>query len=219
MPIKIIELEIQDYEEVYALQKKISEAQIERRLNGLKTENTLILCEHPHVYTIGKSGQAGNLLVDEAFLKQKAAKCLRSDRGGDITYHGPGQLVGYPIFDLEALNLGVRQYIIKLEKMLMRVAEHYGIRTQIREDAVGLWIEKKGKLEKLAALGVRINRMISMHGFAMNVTTDLRYFDYINPCGFTDRGATSLQKETGKKIPMKEVRKQVIEEIKTAFAS
>lgn len=210
---------------------------------------TLLLVEHPPVYTLGKSGHAENLLVGREMLERLGAQFYHIDRGGDITFHGPGQLVVYPILDLERLGIGLRAYIEALEECVIRVAAHYGLRTGRIAGASGVWLgagtdygaapaaatateaaatttegaatAKKdaaegaarcigtaadGPTRKLCAIGVRSSRYITMHGFALNVSTDLRWFERINPCGFRDRGATSLERETGRTIAMEEVK-------------
>lgn len=209
---------------------------------------TLLLVEHPPVYTLGKSGHAENLLVGREMLERLGAQFYHIDRGGDITFHGPGQLVVYPILDLERLGIGLRAYIEALEECVIRVAAHYGLRTGRIAGASGVWLGagtdygaapaaaeagKKaaatedaatakedaaegaarcigtaadGPTRKLCAIGVRSSRYITMHGFALNVSTDLRWFERINPCGFRDRGATSLERETGRTIAMEEVK-------------
>ena len=167
----------------------------------------LILCEHPAVYTLGKSGHEGNLLVDETFLRKINASYYRTDRGGDITFHGPGQLVGYPILDLERLGLGLREYVDLLEETVIATAADYGVRAARLAGATGVWIDAGGaRPRKLCAIGVRSSRYVTMHGFALNVATDLSYFGYINPCGFTDKGATSLTAELGRTVMMDEVK-------------
>ncbi|MBQ4278896.1 MAG: lipoyl(octanoyl) transferase LipB [Rikenellaceae bacterium] len=167
----------------------------------------LILCEHPAVYTLGKSGHEGNLLVDETFLRKINASYYRTDRGGDITFHGPGQLVGYPILDLERLGLGLREYVDLLEEAVIATAADYGIGAGRLAGATGVWVGAGGaRPRKLCAIGVRSSRYVTMHGFALNVTTDLGYFGYINPCGFTDKGVTSLAAELGRAVMMDEVK-------------
>lgn len=170
---------------------------------------TLILCEHPHVYTLGKSGKAGNLLVDEAFLQRIGASYYHIDRGGDITYHGPGQLVGYPLLDLERLGMGLKEYIHALEQTVIDTVAEYGIRAGRVEGAAGVWLpaDSRGGLRKICAIGVRSSHYVTMHGFALNVNTRLEYFSYINPCGFTDRGVTSMEKELGRSMEMAEVKR------------
>ena len=160
---------------------------------------TLIFVEHPHVYTLGKSGSEQNLLLDLIQLKAKEASFYRIDRGGDITYHGPGQIVGYPIFDLEVIKIGLREYIYRLEEAIIRTVKEFGITASRLEGGTGVWLEPeiKGKARKICAIGVKASKFVTMHGFAFNVNTDLTYFNNINPCGFTDKGVTSLSNELG----------------------
>jgi len=160
---------------------------------------TMIFVEHPHVYTLGKSGTENNLLLDYTQLQAKGAAFYRIDRGGDITYHGPGQIVGYPIFDLEVIKIGLKDYIYRLEEAIIVTIGEFGIEGSRLEGGTGVWLEpeKKGKARKICAIGVKASRYVTMHGFAFNVNTDLTYFDSINPCGFTDKGVTSLSKELG----------------------
>ncbi|MCF8368262.1 MAG: lipoyl(octanoyl) transferase LipB [Bacteroidales bacterium] len=182
--------------------------------------NYLLFCEHPHVYTLGKSGNDNNLLVNENFLKEKGASFFKIDRGGDITYHGPGQIVGYPILDLEAHGLGVKQYVYKIEEAIIKTLEKYGIAPERLEGATGVWLDTKipGKTRKICAIGVKVSRYVTMHGFAFNVNTNLEYYNYINPCGFIDKGVTSMQKELGKKINFEEVKENLKEQFAQVFA-
>ncbi|RLD61544.1 MAG: lipoate--protein ligase [Bacteroidetes bacterium] len=168
----------------------------------------LLFCEHPHVYTLGKSGSENNLLIDPKILKEKGAKFYKIDRGGDITYHGPGQIVGYPIFDLEKLSIGLRDYINKMEEAIIITLKAYGITAGRLEGASGVWLDadKENRARKICAIGVKSSRYVTMHGFAFNINTDLDFYNHINPCGFTDKGVTSLEKELGRKIDMKEVK-------------
>lgn len=174
----------------------------------------LLLVEHPAVYTLGKSGRETNLLVGEERLRAMGADLFRIDRGGDITFHGPGQIVGYPILDLERLGIGLRDYIDRLEEAVICLAADYGIEAGHIAGASGVWIEPDSvRARKLCAIGVRSSRFVTMHGFALNVNTDLRYFEYINPCGFTDRGATSIRRETGAEADMAEVKARLVERL------
>lgn len=174
----------------------------------------LLLLEHPPVYTLGKSGHPENLLVSEAFLRSQGADYYRIDRGGDITFHGEGQIVGYPILDLEKVGLGLRQYIEALEETVIRTVAAYGIEAERIAGASGVWICKPGQPpRKICAIGVRSSRYVTMHGFALNVATDLRWFSYINPCGFADRGVTSVERETGQAVPSDEVKERLIENL------
>jgi lipoyl(octanoyl) transferase len=164
--------------------------------------NHLLFVEHPHVYTLGKSGIGDNLLLNQIQLTAKEASFYRTNRGGDITYHGPGQIVAYPILDLEDFNLNMREYIFKLEESIILTLGHFGVKGERLEGATGVWLEPGviGKVRKICAIGVRVSRYVTMHGFAFNVNTDLTYFNHINPCGFTDKGVTSLARELGNKI-------------------
>jgi lipoyl(octanoyl) transferase len=170
----------------------------------------LLFCEHSHVYTIGKSGNDGNLLVNEYQLKSYGATLFHIDRGGDITYHGPGQIVAYPIFDLQRMKIGVKDYVHKLEEVVIRTLEKYGINAGRLEGATGVWLDSDTpKARKICAIGVKASHFITMHGFAFNINTDLNFFNYINPCGFTDKGVTSLSKELKKPINLEEVKQEV----------
>lgn len=179
---------------------------------------TVLLVEHPPVYTLGKSGHAENLLVDREALERMGAQFFHIDRGGDITFHGPGQLVCYPVLDLEKLGIGLREYIEALEEAVIRTVAEYGIRAGRLAGASGVWVEDKGVLgkekgsapRKICAIGVRSSRYITMHGFALNVTTDLGWFSRINPCGFTDRGVTSIRRETSGEVTMDKTKELVV---------
>jgi lipoyl(octanoyl) transferase len=175
---------------------------------GTGTQHHLLFCEHPHVYTIGKSGHMENLLVNDARLKELNVSFFKTNRGGDITYHGPGQVVGYPILDLEHFVTDLGKYMRNLEEVIIRTISHYGIDGGRLPGATGVWLEAdtKGKARKICAMGVRCSRWITMHGFALNANTDLRYFDYIVPCGITDKSVTSIQKELGHSVDEQEVK-------------
>lgn len=170
-----------------------------KKENAPQTPNYLLFCEHPHVYTLGKSGSEKNLLINNEYLKKKEASFFRTNRGGDITYHGPGQIVGYPIIDLENFGLGIRRYIELLEESVILLLAKYSINAARLEGASGVWLDagKPGEARKICAIGVRASRYVSMHGFAFNINTDLDFFNSINPCGFIDKGVTSMQKELG----------------------
>lgn len=174
----------------------------------------LLLVEHPAVYTLGKSGRAENLLVGEEYLRSIDAEFYRIDRGGDVTFHGPGQIVGYPILDLERIGLSLRDYIDTLEGAVIDTVARYGIQAGRIEGASGVWIEEPGRpARKICAIGVRASRYVTMHGFALNVATDLRYFAHINPCGFTDRGVTSIEKEVGHTVSVDEVKRHLMNDL------
>lgn len=175
---------------------------------------TILLVEHPPVYTLGKSGHTENLLIAREALEAMGARFFHIDRGGDITFHGPGQLVCYPILDLERVGIGLREYIDALEEAVIRTVRRYGIATGRIAGASGVWVEPAGKRpRKICAIGVRSSRYVTMHGFALNVTTDLEWFTRINPCGFTDRGVTSIAAERGSNPSMQEVKRTVVEEL------
>lgn len=183
------------------------------------SDNYLLFCEHPHVYTIGKSGKEKNMLLDLIQLQAKDAKMYKINRGGDITYHGPGQIVGYPILNLETYDMGIKLYIEKLEQAIINCVADYGIIATRLDGSTGVWLDKDNpqKIRKIAAIGVRVSRWVSMHGFAFNVNTNLNYFDYINPCGFVDKGVTSLQKELGKEMNIEEVKENLKNHISKLF--
>ncbi|MFV0521454.1 MAG: lipoyl(octanoyl) transferase LipB [Mangrovibacterium sp.] len=211
---------LQDYKDCWDYQetrlKEIIEAK--RAAKNPTAENSFILVEHPHVYTLGKSGDKHNLLVQDQFLKQINATYYKIDRGGDITYHGPGQLVGYPIIDLEYYHIGIREYIDKMEDAIIATIAHYGIKGERKADATGVWLnaDHPTNARKICAIGVRASRYVTMHGFALNANTDMEYFNYINPCGFQTLGVTSIEKEIGKSVDMgelKEVLKTKFEEV------
>ena len=171
----------------------------------------LLLVEHNPVYTLGKSGKSENMLVSEEYLRSIGAEFFHIDRGGDITFHGPGQVVGYPILDLEQVGIGLREYIDSIEGVVIELCAEYGIVAGRVEGASGVWLDGgTSRARKICAIGVKSSRYVTMHGFALNVNTDLRYFNHINPCGFADRGVTSLQKELGREVSMEEVKEKVI---------
>lgn len=214
--IKYIDWALIDYKEAWDKQEvlfneglKLKAAQ--RNDNSVKIENRLVFCEHPHVYTLGKSGEQNNLLISDEFLAKIDARYYRINRGGDITYHGPGQIVGYPILDLEQFDFQLKEYIETIENVVIACIKEYGLEGHHLEGATGVWldVDKPGKTRKICAIGVRASRYITMHGFAFNINTDLNYFNYINPCGFVDKGVTSLEKEIGRKVELNEVKEKL----------
>ncbi len=183
-------------------------AQIEREAGWL------LLVEHNPVYTLGKSGKDENMLVSESYLRSIGAEFFHIDRGGDVTFHGPGQVVGYPILDLERIGIGLRDYIDALEGAVIDLCREWGIEAGRVAGASGVWIEGDSpRARKICAIGVRSSRYVTMHGFALNVNTDLRYFSHINPCGFVDRGVTSLRKELGHEVDMELVKSQIVKHL------
>lgn len=183
------------------------------------TPNYLLFCEHPHVYTLGKSGKESNLLINEDFLKSKVASLFRINRGGDITYHGPGQIVGYPILDLDNFDLSIKSYIFKLEEVIIRSLIQLGINSSRSEGATGVWIDadNPAKSRKICAIGVRTSHWVSMHGFALNVNTNLDYFEYIVPCGIVGKSVTSISRELEKTISIEEVQEVLKHEFSNVF--
>lgn len=209
MKVAYRDLGTMEYEACWNLQQELFDAALKRKAAHLATDEAgqLLLVEHPPVYTLGKSGKSENLLVTEQYLASLGAAFFHIDRGGDVTFHGPGQLVGYPILDLELIGIGLRDYINILEEAAIRTVGHYGIEAARWEGASGVWLDGgTTKMRKICAIGVRSSRFVTMHGFGLNVNTDLGWFEKINPCGFRDRGVTSIQKETGHEISMQEVK-------------
>lgn len=206
--VELRQLGLLDYGTCLQMQRELFEGLIaDRRINADSEKGGyLILCSHPHVYTLGKSGKAQNLLIGEEFLRSIGAKMVHTDRGGDITYHGPGQIVGYPILDLGVIGMGLREYIESLEQAVIDTIACWGIKGERDKGATGVWIRQTGRpLRKICAIGVRSSHSVTMHGLALNVNTDLKYFSYINPCGFCDRETTSIAAECGREIDMQQV--------------
>ena len=189
--------------------------------SGEATTDYLLFCQHPHVYTLGKSGSMENLLVNDARLKELNVSFFKTNRGGDITYHGPGQIVGYPILDLEHYGTDLGKYMRNLEEVMIRMLSRYSITAGRLPGSTGVWLDAdiKGRARKICAMGVKCSRWITMHGFALNVNTDLNYFNYIVPCGITDKTVTSMQQELGKTIDEQEVKEYLIEEFEAVFAT
>lgn len=217
--IEILTPGLVDYKVAWDLQKslvgKLLESGKDERMDKMK----LILLEHPHVYTMGMHGNDENLLFNEQLLKSIGATYYKIERGGDVTYHGYGQLVGYPIIDLDYLKIGIKEYIFRLEESIIRTIAEYGIKGERDESAIGVWLDSgKSGARKICAIGVKVTRFVTMHGFALNITTNLDYYRYINPCGFVDRGVTSIEKESGLKPSVEEVAKKYAGHFKEVFA-
>ncbi len=212
--VEIRDLGRMAYGECWELQRSLFDAlcraKAEKRIGEDDPIGTILLVEHNPVYTLGKSGNAQNMLLGEEYLKGLGAEFYHIDRGGDITFHGPGQLVCYPIIDIDAIGLGIRRYIDVLEESVIELAAEYGIEAHRSEGASGVWITECGRLTKLCAIGVRASHGVTMHGLAMNVSTDLQWFHNINPCGFTDRGVCSLTTLTGREVTMEEAKPKFI---------
>ncbi len=211
--IQYIDWKTMPYAEAWEQQQTLFNNKIQAKMQGEKPSCDFILVEHLPVYTLGKHGKESNMLLSEEALRNIGAELYHIDRGGDITYHGPGQITGYPIFDLEQLGIGLKQYIFNIEEVIIRVIAEYGIVGERVAGATGVWVGNN----KICAIGVRASRYVTMHGFALNVNTDLRYFTYINPCGFTDKGVTSLQQELGREVPMEEVKTKLYREAYKLF--
>lgn len=218
---------LRDYKETWEYQERIFNKLVSDKTNNNKSmtrrENsspgTLILVEHPHVYTLGKNGSEKNLLISRIQLRAKEAVFYKTDRGGDITYHGPGQIVGYPIFDLEMIGISLKEYVFRLEEAILMTVTSAGLSASRLPGATGVWLEPmvQDRARKICAIGVKASRYVTMHGFAFNVNTDLSYFGYINPCGFTNRGVTSLEKELGIIADFGEIKQQVRNNIQKVF--
>lgn len=216
-----------DYKEAWDYQTVYFEKTVNQKIKNRKqeednlkeiTKNYLLFCEHPHVYTLGKSGSEANLLVSEAILKQQQATYYKINRGGDITYHGPGQLVGYPIFDLDHFFSDIHKYLRFLEEAVILTLKEYGIESGRSEGETGVWLDVGlPTARKICALGVKSSRWVTMHGFALNVNTDLTYFDNIVPCGIVDKNVTSLDKELGKTLDLEEVKEKLKKHLATIF--
>ncbi len=227
LQVELRDFGVKDYKEVWDLQEelfnKILTIKINNRLLPLDdrkfTPNYLLFVEHPHVYTLGKNGSDNNLLIDIKDLKANGVSFYKIDRGGDITYHGPGQIVGYPLLDLENFSLSLHKYVYNLEESIIKTLKDYNIKASRLDGASGVWLDvlDSRKTRKICAIGIKSSRWVSMHGFAFNINTQLKYYDYINPCGFTDKKATSMQKEIGQEMNINEVRDKLKKNIKEVF--
>jgi lipoyl(octanoyl) transferase len=225
--VKYEDIGLKDYKETWDYQERIFQETVDKKLRNAAAgksdaepvSGTLIFVEHPHVYTLGKSGSESNLLLNYIQLQAKDASYYRIDRGGDITYHGPGQIVGYPIFDLEIIGINLREYIRRLEEVIIRTLSVLGISGDRLDGATGVWLDpgKAGMARKICAIGVKASRYVTMHGFAFNVNTNLEYFTFINPCGFTDKGVTSLERELGGKQDLNQIKSILCDKMKEVF--
>ncbi len=215
-----------DYKEAWELQESLLRVNVDTKLGAgrgtdphkIPTQHHLLFCEHNHVYTLGKSGNEENVLIDEDTLKEKNIQFFRINRGGDITYHGPGQITGYPIFDLEKFRRDIGWYLRSMEEVMIRLLADYGLEGERLEGATGVWLDAATEdARKICAMGVRASRWVTMHGFAFNVNTDLTYFDHIVPCGIEDKGVTSLSVELGRPIDLEEVKIGLIHHFSHVF--
>lgn len=223
--VKFIDWGLVDYQEAWDKQEEIFAKTVALKGKN-RTENTnditpnfLIFCEHPHVYTLGKSGHPENLLLDEDALKEKDATYYKINRGGDITYHGPGQVVGYPILDLDNFFTDIHLYLRTLEEAIILTLADYGIEAGRCPGYTGVWLDPDNdKARKICAMGVRCSRWVTMHGFAFNVNANLDYFKNIVPCGIDDKDVTTMQRELGRALDMEEVKTKLKNHIATLFS-
>ncbi len=216
--IKVINLGVREYREVWGIQEKLLEEVKGQKLRGDHIPGYLLFVEHFPVYTLGKSGNEANMLINSIQLRTKHADFFKVDRGGDITFHGPGQWVVYPIFDLEYWGIGVKEYVARLEEIVISTLASYGICGERLAGATGVWLDAHTPVaRKICAIGVKCSRYVTMHGFALNVNTDLDYFNYIHPCGFVDKGVTSIQKELGTQVDMTDVQQRLTSQFVSVF--
>jgi lipoyl(octanoyl) transferase len=231
LDVRLEDLGNKKYQEAWDYQEKLMQFNLEvkqaQRLAeinnelyvGQETKSHFLFVEHPHVFTLGKSGHLENLLANNDLLKEKDAEFIKTNRGGDITYHGPGQIVGYPILDLEKIKPDIVWYMRTLEEVIIKTVAHFGISAGRLSGATGVWLDadKPAFARKICAMGVRTSRWITMHGFALNVNTNLDYFNLIVPCGITDKQVTSMQKELHKPLEIEVVKKILLAEFKNEF--
>jgi lipoyl(octanoyl) transferase len=222
--VKLIELNQKDYKETWDYQSDLLQGIIDTKIRNrreelsIETDNYFLFVEHPHVYTLGKSGDMSNLLLNENQLEAKGITFYKINRGGDITYHGPGQIVGYPILDLENFFTDIHKYLRFLEEVIIKVMADYGLKGVRSEGETGVWLDVGTPFaRKICAMGIRTSRWVTMHGFALNVNADLGYFDHIIPCGIKGKAVTSMEAELGRKLDMEEVKYKILEYFKEIF--
>lgn len=218
-PVRFRDLGRIDYQEAWDFQKELLEEAIRRKTTNKEvpekeqrdTEDHLLFCEHPPVYTLGKSGSRNHILISDADMKERGIAFYHIDRGGDITFHGPGQLVAYPVIDLDHYFTDIGRYLRTLEEAVIRTLREYGIEGERMDGATGVWLDSDDprKARKICAMGIKCSRWVTMHGIALNVNNDLSYFEHIVPCGIPDKKVTSLSREKGKAIPMEEVKEKL----------
>ncbi len=217
---------IMEYQQALDIQRNlfdsIKEIKILNRRNNTQnqTPNYFLFTEHPHVYTLGKSGKEEHLLLGFDELKKKGVQFYKTDRGGDITYHGPGQIIAYPILDLDNFGMDIIRYMRNLEEVIIRVLKEYGIKGERIEGETGVWIDSTtSRARKICAMGVRTSKWVTMHGLAINVSTDLKYFDYIIPCGIRNKGVTSMEKELGYRPDTTGLKNQILKTFEEIFGA
>ena len=214
-----------DYKEAWDYQEELFKINVDAKIENRRADKTvtptkshLLFCEHSHVYTLGKSGDESHLLLSENLLKQKGATYYKINRGGDITYHGPGQIVGYPILDLEFFFTDIHKYLRFLEEMIILTLAEYGIKAGRTDGFTGVWLDAGTPFaRKICAMGVRASRWVTMHGLALNVNANMGYFDHIVPCGIKGKAVTSLHVELGHEVPMEELKKKLLTHFQTIF--
>jgi lipoyl(octanoyl) transferase len=224
--VRVADLGVVGYHEAWALQRRLQASIIEAKRSGTSVPGTILLVEHPPVFTIGPSGDDDNVLLSEELLSQRGASLVRTDRGGDVTFHGPGQLVAYPILDLDRVHYAdgsrgtdIHRYLRALEEAVSATCASYGVRAGGVAGRTGVWVgpDARGPERKICAMGIRCSRWVTMHGLAFNLNTDLSWFDLIVPCGIADRGVTSLAKETGASVDVAAVRERLAGELLEAL--
>ncbi|WP_340157268.1 lipoyl(octanoyl) transferase LipB [uncultured Maribacter sp.] len=223
--VQVQDLGLKDYKETWDYQEQLFQKTLDLKIRNrreelnLETPNHFLYVEHPHVYTLGKSGDISNLLVDEKVLADKGATFYKINRGGDITYHGPGQIVGYPILDLDNFFTDIHKYLRFLEEMVILTLKEYGLKAERSPGETGVWLDVGTPFaRKICAMGVRASRWVTMHGFALNVNADLGYFDLMIPCGIKGKAVTSLNVELGKKeVNLEEVKQKLLKHFQILF--
>jgi len=222
--ILLKDLSLKDYKETWDYQTELLQEIVDTKISNRRnseseiTKNYFLFVEHPHVYTLGKSGDLSNLLLNETQLKEKGATFYKINRGGDITYHGPGQIVGYPILDLENFFTDIHKYLRLLEETIILTIAEYGIKGTRSEGETGVWLDVGTPFaRKICAMGIRSSRWVTMHGFALNANADLGYFDNIIPCGIRGKAVTSMEAELDRKVDIEEVKKKILKHFKTLF--
>ena len=222
--IQLKELFQKDYKETWDYQAGLLQDIVDtkisnrRKQTNMATENYFLFVEHPHVYTLGKSGDLSNLLLSESQLEDKGATFYKINRGGDITYHGPGQIVGYPILDLENFFTDIHKYLRLLEETIILTIAEYGLKGERSDGETGVWLDVGTPFaRKICALGIRTSRWVTMHGFALNVNTDLGYFDHIIPCGIKGKAVASMASELGEQVSVEEVKEKILKHFKILF--
>jgi len=222
--VKLINLGLKDYKETWDFQENVFQKTIDIKIDNRRndktnpTTNHFIFVEHPHVYTLGKSGDISNLLLTKEQLKEKEATYYKINRGGDITYHGPGQIVGYPILDLDNFFTDIHKYLRFLEEVIIKTLTEYGIKSERSDGETGVWLDVGTPFaRKICAMGVRTSRWVTMHGFALNANVNLGYFDHIIPCGIKGKAVTSMEAELNRKVSIEEVQQKILKHFSAMF--